>query len=136
MQNEIRLTWHFDHPPRTVWDYLTKPDLLEQWLGKSDFKPIVGHKFRFESPYGNDSICQVLEITPYEKLVYSWQKNSAKDGKPFDSKIEWTLIPKGSGTDLQLVHDGFRALEDIGPHKSGWNYCHKQFEALLNTVTS
>jgi uncharacterized protein YndB with AHSA1/START domain len=133
MKNEIKQTWHFNQSPQMVWEYLTKPELIEQWLGKTDFKPIVGHKFRFASPYGNDSICEVLEVKPFTKLSYSWQKNSAKDGKPFHSKIVWTLSPKEDGTELQLVHDGFRALEDIAPHENGWNHCHIELEELLKT---
>ena len=136
MQKDIHQTWFFHQPPSEDWEYLTKSELIEQWLGQTDFQPIVGHKFRFTSPYGNHSYCEVLEIRPFVKLSYSWQKNSAKDGLPFHSKIEWTLIPTENGTELQLVHDGFRALEDIVPHENGWNYCHKQIEELLNTIKS
>ncbi len=50
MQKEIKHTWHFSQSPQEVWEYLTKPELMEQWLGKTDFQPIVGHKFRFISP--------------------------------------------------------------------------------------
>src|SRR6266550_2474446 len=45
MQKEIKQTWHFNQSPQTVWEYLTKPELIEQWLGKTDFQPLVGHKF-------------------------------------------------------------------------------------------
>jgi len=135
MQEAIKQTWLFNQSPEVVWDFLTRPELIEQWLGKTDFQPIVGHKFRFISSYGNDSICEVLEVRPPTKLSYSWQKNSAKDGLPFHSKIEWTLVPRENGTELQLVHDGFRALEDIAPHEKGWNYCHDQLEELLKVTT-
>jgi uncharacterized protein YndB with AHSA1/START domain len=49
MQEEIKRTWHFSHPPHEVWEYLTKPELLEQWLGKTDFQPIVGHRLDNET---------------------------------------------------------------------------------------
>ena len=132
MQNEIKKTWLFKQPPQMVWDYLTKPELLEQWLGKTDFQPKAGYKFRFISPYGNDSICEVLEVKPYTRLAYSWQKNSDKDDKPFNSKVVWTLVPRENGTELQLVHNGFTILEVIPAHEKGWNICLKQFEELLN----
>ena len=134
MQKEIKQIWQFNQPPQKVWEYLTIPQLIEQWLGETDFQPIVGHKFRFVSPYGNDSICEVLEVKPITKLSYSWQKNSSKDGKPFHSTIVWTLIPKDNGTELQLVHNGFTALEDFVAHENGWNHCHKQLEELLIAV--
>ncbi|GGB03741.1 SRPBCC family protein [Puia dinghuensis] len=136
MQNEIKQTWSFPQPPQEVWEYLTKPDLLEQWLGKTDFQPTVGHKFRFVSPYCNDSYCEVLEVVPFTRLSFSWQKRSLKDDKPFNSKVVWTLVPKPNGTELQLVHNGFTALEDLDGHDKGWIACAKQLEELLNTVES
>jgi uncharacterized protein YndB with AHSA1/START domain len=110
-----------------------QPELLEQWLGKTDFQPIAGHKFRFFSPYGNDSYCEVLEVKPFTRLSYSWQKNSAKDNKPFHSLIVWTFVPKENGTELQLVHNGFAALEDVLAHENGWNTCFKQLEELYKS---
>lgn len=134
MQKEIKQTWHFNQSPQTVWEWLTKPKLIEQWLGETDFQPIVGHKFRFISPYGNDSICEVLEVRPITRLSYSWQKNSSKDNKPFNSKVAWTLVPKEDGTELQLVHNGFIVVEDVIAHENGWNTCLKQFEEIFNIV--
>jgi uncharacterized protein YndB with AHSA1/START domain len=134
MQKVIKNTWHFKQSPQEVWEYLTKPELIEQWLGKTDFQPIVGHKFRFISPYGNHSYCEVLEVNPFTKLSYSWQKNSAKDNKPFNSTVEWTLVPTQKGTELQLVHYNFTAVEDFVAHENGWNACLKQFDELLNTM--
>ncbi len=133
MQNEIKHTKHFRQSPQEVWDYLTKPDLLELWLGKTDFQPITGHTFRFISPYGNDSYCEVLEVKPFTRLSYSWKKNSAKDHQPFNSTIVWTLVPKENGTELLLVHNGFSFLEDYTAHNHGWNTCLKQLEELLIT---
>ena len=131
MQKEIRKTWFFNHPPQKVWECLTQPELLEQWLGPTDFQPIVGFKFRFISPYGNDSYCEVLEVEPFTSLSYSWQKRSLNDNKPFTSKVTWTLVPAGEGTELQLVHDGFVAADDLAGHETGWSACLKRMEDLL-----
>src|SRR5437764_10394856 len=89
MDNEIKQTWHFKQPTETVWEYLTKPELLEQWLGPTDFQPVQGHQFRFISPYGNHCYCEVLEVKPVSRLSYSWQKNSSSDNKPFHSIVAW-----------------------------------------------
>src|SRR5258708_3169821 len=134
MQKEINQKWFFNQSPQEVWEYLTKPELIEQWLGKTDFHPIEGYKFRFASPYGNDSYCEVLEVTPFTRLSYSWRKNSAKDNKPFNSKVVWTLVPKESGTELQLVHNGFTALEDLVGHDNGCNSSVNNIEQLLNAI--
>jgi uncharacterized protein YndB with AHSA1/START domain len=107
---------------------------LEQWLGKTDFQPIQGHKFTFKSPYGNDSHCEVLEVKPHSRLSFTWQKRSLKDNKAFNSKVVWTLSPKQNGTELQLVHNGFVALEDLTGHDTGWKACIKLLSEQLNTV--
>src|SRR5580765_6058154 len=120
MRNEIKQTWHFSQSPQEVWEYLTNPELLEQWLVKTDFQPIVGHKFYFTSPYGNHSYCEVLELNPCTRLSYSWQKKSLTDNKPDNSIVAWTLVPDENGTELLLVHNGFTALEDLVGHENGW----------------
>jgi uncharacterized protein YndB with AHSA1/START domain len=138
MQKEIKHTWHFARSPEEVWDYLTKPELIEQWLMKTDFQPKVGHRFRFahstenKSCYDNITHCEVLEVKPFTTLSYSW-KGSTKDGsRIFNSKVVWTLIPTEGGTELQLVHNGFAVLEDVIAHNTGWTALVKQFVELVN----
>jgi uncharacterized protein YndB with AHSA1/START domain len=137
MQKDIFQKWFFQQPPGKVWEYLTKPDLMEQWLMKTDFQPIVGQIFRFtfvpkpDSEYKGVLRGEVLEVTPLVKLSYSWD-GYTKDGRSFTSKVVWTLFPKDNGTELQLLHQGFTILEDILNHTSGWNICLKRFEELIN----
>ena len=140
MQNEIKQSWFFKQPPEVVWEYLTKPELIEQWLMKSDFQPIVGHKFRFtfvpknESKYDGMVDCEVLEVKPVTKLSYSWNGSTKDRRRTFNSKVMWTLIPKDDGTELQLQHNGLTMLEDILTHTDGWKTCFKRFEELLNAI--
>ena len=37
------------HPQGKIWRALTEGSLIEAWLMKSDFQPIVGHRFSFRS---------------------------------------------------------------------------------------
>ena len=138
MQKEIKHSWHFDRSPQEVWEYLTKPELLEQWLMKTDFQPIVGHKFHFIGECNNDSKavahCEVLEVKPYTQLSYSWQTNSVHDNKPFSSKVVWTLIPKENGTEMQLVHNGFTMLADVVAHNDGWTRIGNKIVEFLKAV--
>ena len=134
MQNEIKHTWHFNQSPQEVWECLTRPELIEQWLTKTDFQPIAGHKFHFSDKSGKIVYCEVLKVEPFTRLSYSWQYPSAKDNKRFDSKVEWILIPKDQGTELQLVHSGFTALEDFTAHNNGWTTCGNRFIELLNII--
>ena len=117
MKKEINHSWFFNHPPDRVWEYLTKSELMEQWLMKNDFLPVIGHDFQFRTkaiPKLNfDGIvyCKVLEIIPLKKLSYSW-KGGPGDGKiELDSIVEWTLQPKEKGTELHLKHTGFKEAD-------------------------
>ena len=140
MQRDIIQKWFFDHPPGEVWEYLTKPELIEQWLMKTDFKPIAGHKFRFtfipkpDSTYEGVVHCEVLEVKPFTKLSYSWNGRTQGKTRNFNSTVVWTLVPKDNGTELQLQHNGFELLDDILIHTNGWDSCLKKFEEHINSI--
>ena len=59
------------HPPEKIWRALTQPHLIEEWLMKNDFKPVVGHRFNLRADWGGVD-CQVLAIEPNKTLSYSW----------------------------------------------------------------
>lgn len=140
MPKEIKQTWSFDQSPQEVWDYLTKPELIEQWLMKSDFKPIAGHKFRFtfvskpEGKYDGVVHCEVLEVKPFTKLSYSWSGSTRAKSRNYNSIVVWTLTPNAKGTVLQLQHNGFTVLEDILTHTNGWDSCVKKLQAHFNSI--
>jgi len=131
MQKDIVQSWFFPQPADKVWEYLTKAELLETWLAKTDFLPQLHHPFQFSSPYGHDVHGEVLEIKTGKMLSYSWEKDSAHDSKPFHSVVTWTLVPHDEGTELQLVHNGFVDEDDVISHTHGWNACLKLLSDLL-----
>jgi uncharacterized protein YndB with AHSA1/START domain len=140
MQKEIKQSWFFKQTPQEVWEYLTKSELIEQWLMKTDFQPITGHKFHFtftpktDSKYDGIVQCEVLEVKPFSKLSYSWNGSSNSGNRAFNSKVVWILVPKENGTELHLQHNGFILSEDVFNHTTGWTTCLKRFEELINTI--
>jgi uncharacterized protein YndB with AHSA1/START domain len=116
----------YPHPAEQVWDYLTKSELLEQWLMPNNFRPSKGHEFQFrikpmpELNFDGIVYCKVLEITPFSKLSYSWQFGPG-DGTLHNSLVSWTLTPRESGTELLLVHNGFDESTEIVPIFEGMN---------------
>ncbi|HSY61730.1 MAG TPA: SRPBCC domain-containing protein [Cytophaga sp.] len=140
MKTDIKHTWYFNHSPQLVWDYLTKPELLSQWLMESDFQPIVGHKFIFNTKpkvkVGFDGIiyCQVLKVDPIILLSYSWKGGPGKDKITLDSIVTWTLIPKDNGTELKLEHTGFVGFKNLLSYlimNKGWEKIKSRLEKLL-----
>ncbi len=112
MTKSIQHTFHYSHAPEVVWEYLTKSELIAQWLMPNDFKPIAGHDFQFKTKplpqfeFDGIAYCKVLEIEPFKKLSYSWK--GGIDGKTtLDSIVVWTLTPTATGTELHLEHSGY-----------------------------
>jgi uncharacterized protein YndB with AHSA1/START domain len=143
MEKVINHQFFFPHPPVTVWEYLTKPELMEQWLMKNDFQPIVGLDFQFRTnpiPSLNfDGIfyCKVLEVVPFKRLSYSWKSGPGKGEITLDSVVLWKLEPKDNGTQLFLEHSGFAKKEDLNFYEGliqGWVEKLHKIAELLNTL--
>jgi uncharacterized protein YndB with AHSA1/START domain len=119
MAKVIKHQFFFPHPPEAVWEYLTKPELMELWLMKNDFQPIVGFDFQFrEKPIPSlnfDGIfyCKVLEIVPFKKLSYSWKSGPGNGEITLDSVVVWKLEPTDKGTEVFLEHSGFAKKENL-----------------------
>jgi uncharacterized protein YndB with AHSA1/START domain len=143
MTESIQHTYFFPHPPAVVWEYLTKAELMAQWLMENDFQPVVGHEFQFRTrplpamDFDGIVYCTVLEIVPYKKLSYSW-KGGPGDGKiTMDSVIVWTLVEKDQGTELALDHIGFREMKNLAIYnamKVGWLKNMQKMAELINAA--
>jgi uncharacterized protein YndB with AHSA1/START domain len=104
------------HAPEIVWKTLTTAELIGRWLMPNDFVAAVGKTFTFRTkPMGDwDGVvhCEVLEVVPNRKLVYSWKGGSDSNpnyGARLDTVVTWTLTPVSGGTHLRMVHAGFRS---------------------------
>jgi uncharacterized protein YndB with AHSA1/START domain len=143
MQRDLNIKWFMPHPPEKVWECLVTPELLNQWFMNNDFKPIVGHHFQFHSkplPKMNwDGIvyCEVLEVIPDKKLVYTWKGGPRPGVIGLDTILIWTLEPKNGGTEMVLEHKGFKGwknyLASIFMEK-GWKKIAKRFVKRFNEL--
>jgi uncharacterized protein YndB with AHSA1/START domain len=136
MQKDVLKTWFFQQTPGEVWEYLTRPELIEQWLMKCDFKPIAGQKFQFINKGKIDAYCQVLEVVPPERLSYTWRKGKSENEITVDSVVTWTLTPKNGGTELHLKHDGFTTLQAYTDHNNGWDFCVNRLIEHINSSSN
>ena len=77
-------------PPEKIWRALTQPHLIEEWLMKNDFKPVVDHRFNLRADWGAVD-CQVLAVEPNKTLSYTW------GAMGLESVVTWTLTPDEHG---------------------------------------
>jgi uncharacterized protein YndB with AHSA1/START domain len=132
----------FPHAPQTIWKALTQDELIARWLRMpaTGFEPVVGKRFTFRTtPAGVwDGVihCQVLEVTPNQRLVHSWRGGHSGNvgyGAELDTVVTWTLSGAENGTRVRMVHSGFvlprnhTAFEGMS---EGWKTVVQRIEAI------
>jgi uncharacterized protein YndB with AHSA1/START domain len=141
MQKEIKNEWIYEQPPNEVWEYLTQPELIALWLMPNNFKPMFGQEFQFRAkPIPSldlDGIfyCKVLEIVPFQKLIYSWKGGSGNGVFTLDTVVEWSLEKYGNGTKLLLKQWGFKEanLAIFTAMTEGWQ---KNIQKMINHLNA
>jgi uncharacterized protein YndB with AHSA1/START domain len=124
----------FPYPPEKLWRALTQPHLIEEWLMKNDFQPVVGHHFNLRrTPRPDVNIvvdCQVLVVEPNKTLSYTW------DALGLEGVVTWTLTPTSTGTHLRMEQSGFRPdqKQAYGGAKGGWRQMFAKLEQVLARI--
>jgi uncharacterized protein YndB with AHSA1/START domain len=116
-------------PPEKIWRALTQPQLIEEWLMRNDFKPVVGHRFNLRADWGVVD-CQVLAVEPNKALSYTWGAYGLA------SVVTWTLTPTRTGTHLRMEQSGFRPDQPQYSQgaKSGWQQFFANLEQVLARI--
>ena len=117
------------YPPEKIWRALTQPHLIEEWLMKNDFKPVVDHRFNLSADWGAST-------------VRSWQSSRTKRcptrGAPMVSRVvvTWTLTPTSTGTHLRMEQSGFRPDQQqvYEGAKGGWQQFFSSLEQVLARI--
>ena len=123
----------FPHAPEKLWRALTQPHLIEEWLMKNDFKPVVGHNFNLRGDWGGVLDCEVLAVEPHRKLTYTWNFKHEEAAYNLTSVVAWTLTPTRTGTHLRMEQSGFRSDQPqaYGAAKHGWQKFFENLEQSL-----
>ena len=119
-------------PPEKLWRALTQPHLIEEWLMKNDFEPVVGHSFNLRGEWGGVLDCEVLAVEPNRTLSYPRDFANDDPAYALKSVVTFTLTPTGAGTHLRMEQTGFRP--DQQPYYRGAKVGWPQFLAKLEQV--
>jgi uncharacterized protein YndB with AHSA1/START domain len=99
----------YPYPVEVVWTALTSGEPLAQWLMPNNFpaEPKVGDKFQFRidpmGPLGGTIECEILEIEPPRRMVWSWVGCKASGAKMGPQRIEWELTYADGRTTVRLA---------------------------------
>jgi uncharacterized protein YndB with AHSA1/START domain len=130
------------HAPETIWRTLTTGHLIRRWLlmPSTGFEAVKGQSFTLQTtPAGAwDGVirCQVLEVRPDERLVYTWQSGHPDNvgyGALLDTVVTWTLSKAENGTRVRLVHSGFVLPKNetaFGNMRDGWSKVVRNVDAV------
>jgi len=126
MRRDLTIQTDLRHSPAVVWQALTDPDALSEWLMPVEgFAPVVGRRFQLRAKPmpGWDGVIDgtVLEADEPHRLVYSWKASRMRA----TTTVRWTLTARddGAGTHLRLDHQGFDGLGGAllaFMHGGGW----------------
>jgi uncharacterized protein YndB with AHSA1/START domain len=126
------------HPAEKIWRALTRGPLIEEWLMKNDFQPVVGHRFNFRAtpvPHWNGvTDCPVLVVELNQRLSYSWNASGEEAAGGLKSVVTWTLTPTRGGTLMRLEQSGFRPEDEA--NYQGANYGWQRFIGGLERVAA
>lgn len=114
------------YPPEKIWRALTQPHLIEEWLMKNDFKPVVDHSFKLSGDWGSVD-CQVQAIEPNKSLSYTWGAFG------LESIVTWTLTATSTGTHLRMEQAGFKPEQQqfYQGAQSSWPQFIEKMEQVL-----
>jgi uncharacterized protein YndB with AHSA1/START domain len=117
------------HPPEKVWRALTQPHLIEEWLMKNDFEPVLDHRFNFRADWGAVD-CRVLAVEPNKMLSYTWAAYG------LESVVTWTITPTRTGSRLCMEQSGFRPdqRQAYQGAKGGWQRFFAALEQVLARI--
>jgi uncharacterized protein YndB with AHSA1/START domain len=128
---------HFAARPERVFQALTDPAELVRWWGPEGFtvpeceldvRPGGAWRTCMRSPDGNLHCVSGVyrEIVPPKRLVYTWSWET--EGPPHETLVTIELVARDGGTDLTLLHQGFKSDDSRDQHAGGWGGC---FDSLV-----
>ena len=123
----------FPFPPERLWRALTQPHLIEAWLMKNDFAPVIGHRFNLRGEWGGVLDCEVLAVEPHRTLAYRWDFTNEDAAYDLRSVVTFTLTPTDAGTHLRMEQAGFRTdqKQTFGGAMHGWQGFLGKLEQVL-----
>ena len=117
----------------TVFRFFTDPMRWAAWWGDgSTIEPRPQGLMRIRYPDGTEAVGEVVEVTPPERLVFTYGYAKGTPVPPGGSLVTIILEEHRDGTELRLTH-AFAETSVRDQHLQGWRY---QLSLFANVVTN
>jgi uncharacterized protein YndB with AHSA1/START domain len=114
-------------PAELLYELLTDAEHVVRWMAATaEIDPRPGGRIRWTHANGDSCSGRFVELVPARRIVftYGWERGDV-GVPPGSTTVEITLRPRGTGTELQLVHRGL-AGPMADAHAGGWdNYLRR-----------
>lgn len=132
---EIKKNIQINNNPSAVFDAISKGILFKVTgiLESSfSFNFVEEGEYAFAWPKAGKCRGRFINITPHENILFTWIKTEASySQEPMETRVEITLKQTLVGTDLTLVHSGFKIAEAYRSHDEGWDSVLKEFSKSI-----
>ena len=127
---KIDKNYELPFPPERVFAAWTSSETVIPPATRMDINPTVGGHFRLIIEGGErDSVAEGLffAVEPDRHVRYTWEWD--RNGEITEVAVRFE--PADVGTDLHILHTGFRKQESRDMHDSGWDSYVEALSALL-----
>jgi len=113
---------HVEAEPSTVFPFFTDPGRYVQWMGSdATIEAVPGGVYRVRMRDGVEVGGHFIEVDEPKRIVFTWGWSMDDEVAPGSTRVEVTLTPSGSGTDVELKHFGLPSAAQRDHHKQGWD---------------
>jgi uncharacterized protein YndB with AHSA1/START domain len=139
----LRLSRRFDAPRERVFEAWTNEDVLKKWwaaqpswdtpIAEVDARAGGSYRLAMRDPESGEThtlVGEYREVTPPERLVYTWTWESNVDAMSGSENtlVEVDFREDGDATEVVVTHSGFASPELRDMHVQGWNGCLDNLE--------
>lgn len=122
LTHQVERSVEIQAPRETVFRFFTDSARWARWWGAgSTIEPYVGGKVYIRHPNAVEVIGEVLDIAPPDRIVFSWGNADGKPIPPGGSRVTIQLVPAGSATRLNLLHE-FADAHVRDEYVQGWRF--------------
>ncbi len=145
---QLRVERAYEEPPAEVFDAWTNPEVLRRWwaagpdwetpTAEVDLREGGRYRLSMKDPSSGDEhtiVGEYREVSPPERLVYTWTWESNEDSMAGSagSVVTVEFQERDGGTNVVVTHEGFADEQTSAMHVHGWEACLANLSARVLT---